>query len=60
MTWMRSRSVGRRLILGAASGKAANMSAFDIDLMAWLDMVDRCRCCDVGSDVGVDGSVRRW
>ena len=47
---MSSRSVGCPLILGAASGKAASMSAFDVDLCV-VDMVDHCRRCEAGSDM---------
>lgn len=60
MTRMSSRSVGCPLILGAASGKAAIMSAFDVDRIACDDMVDRCRGCETGSDVGVGGAAWRW
>ena len=50
MTRMSSRSVGCPLIFGAASGKAAIMSALDVDLCV-VDMVDHRRCWIAGSDV---------
>ena len=50
MTRMSSRSIGCPLILGAALGKAASMSAFDVDLCV-VDMVDHCCRCVAGSDI---------
>ena len=52
MTLMSSRSVGCLLIMGAASGKVASMSAFDVDLCV-VEMVDHCPRCVASSDIAL-------